>query len=65
MTRELHVRVDADRLADIKAVTRCPDAAIARAGIAALTGMIQAGAVDDLRILVAKNVIATGPKTNA
>lgn len=65
MTRELHIRCDRDELADLRLVTRCPEAAIVRAGLAKLTAMIRGGELADLRILVAEHVRPTGPKAGA
>ena len=62
MVQNLHIRVDADELADLRMVTRAPSAAIARAGLAVLTRMTKKGDLDVLRVLVAEHVQATGPK---
>ena len=63
--RQLHVRVDGPSLADLRAITRCPDSAIVRSGLALLSEMIRDGQVDALRVRVAENVTLPGPKPKA
>ena len=62
---DLHVRIDPDQIADLRAVCRMPTAAIARAGLAKLAAMVVEGQPADLRILVAEHVQPTGPKPAA
>lgn len=63
--RNLHIRVDREILADLTAVTRCPEAAVVRGGLQVLLAMVEAGALQDLKILCAQNVKPTGPKPTA
>ena len=63
-TQKLQVHVDAAQLADLSAVTRCTNAAIARAGIQILSEMIDKGALADLRIRCAQSTKATGPRAH-
>jgi hypothetical protein len=64
---DMHVRVPTDRLARLKIATKdmAEDAALARAGLAALEAMIVQGRLNDLKLLIAENTKARGPRRRA
>ncbi len=64
MHQDLHVRVDRSTMTDLRLLSGCPDAAVVRAGLAALAEMIQTGDLAGLKIRIAQQVQAPGPKPN-
>lgn len=66
MTRELHVRADADLVAQLKLATGgLPEAALVRAGLTSLRRMLAAGQVDELLVLAASSVRLPGPRAGS